>query len=1077
MSLLGINLGNALPDIASQNPGTIQYTTGTPNGSFAVTTTDITLFQAISPGGVPTLAVDPITPDTGGSAQSIVSILVNSSPLPPSGSGGSATSVPGDDLSVSGMVTVKNPDGSTGATYDGVLLTGEVEQFGFEFDPAQPDGSSPQGVFDFRFQVTGGLLASYFAGQDIGMVVSSVGPDAGPVPPTDFSQSFTYTEPKCNIGPIPKLPSIVTNAIETNGTAVGTATISDSATLSGGNIPGGTISFSLTQPDGTTISEGSVPVSGDGTYLSPVVLTTQVGAYTWHATYSGDGSNPSAVDNGANETVRTVKASPSISTKASENGNVVNAAQLSDSVTVTGGYNPTGTVTFTLTKPDGTTVPAGSVTIAGDGTYTVSPSVLATQVGTYTWHATYAGDSLNNGAVDQGGAAEQLTVVAPPGGTISGTKYNDLTGNGFSADDTPLGGITIDLYQGTSASGTLYRTTVTAANGTYSFSNLPNGTYFVQESVPANSVETGGLLGYVVTVSAGTNSTGNNFDDFQKECDLTKFSCIYYVINGCKTVTGLSGNVQPGDEVTAYFTVAANYSDSVSLVSYITPDNYFNANDANQQVIYDQKTLSFTTGSCAQTFCLGPVQIPLCNYQIDFVCGPAINTFGPAGSNVFYHPQNRIFDSSNGGCQPCSTAGSAISGIVYCDTNLDGKLDCCETLICGATVSLETTGGKVLQTTTTGSNGSYAFENLAPGTYLVVVTPPSGDTAETSNTITVVLPNKLDPQLNPMGNSADLNFAELCHCSAIQGSCWDDTNNDGKIDYNECGVIYVTINLSGIDCLGNKVSLSCKTDNDGDYCFSGLLPGCYTICEGQPGGFTQGYNSCGTVNGSVCGTKSGTDTFCNVQISNCGDAGIGYNFGEHCTTNDCKGACASTSFWKNSNGQALLCKLNGSSNSYALGKWLANTFPDMYSHVLVNGTYVNFANLTNAQIAWFFVNCDYNVYSAKLNTQVLAAAFNCYATSTNLCGGTYASAYGFTTSANGSGYDLINVGSNGAAFGVANYSNISILQALNAADADAVNGNLYATSEVINGVYYSSTTLQNMALTVFTNINNTGGII
>lgn len=875
---------------------------------------------------------------------------------------------------------------------------------------------------------------------------------------------------------VPASPTISTNATETTN-VVGTALLSDSVTVSGGDHPTGTVSFTLSKPDGSTVSAGTVTINGDGTYTGPTSIpATEVGTYTFHATYAGDSLNNGAVDNGNNESVSTVKASPSISTKASENGNVVGTATLTDSVTVIGGDNPTGTVTFTLTKPDTTTVSAGTMTIAGDGTYTVSPAVLATEVGTYTWHATYAGDSLNNGAVDQGGVAEQLTIVSPPGGMISGTKYNDLTGNGFSADDTPLGGITINLYQGTSASGTPFRTTVTAANGTYSFSSLPNGTYFVQESVPANSVETGGLLGYVVTVSAGTNSTGNNFDDFQEECNLSKFSCIYYVINGCQTVTELSGNVQPGDEVTAYFTVAANYSDSVSLVSYITPDNYFNANDANQQVIYDQKTLSFTTGSCAQTFCLGPVQIPLCDYQIDFVCGPAINAFGPAGSNIFYHPQNRIFDSSNGGCQQCSTAGSDISGIVYCDANLDKTLDCCEDLICGATVSLETTGGKVLQTTTTGSNGSYAFENLAPGTYLVVVTPPGGDSAETSNTITVVLPNKQDPQLNPMGNDADLNFAELCHCSAIQGSCWDDCNNDGKIDYNECGVICVTINLSGVDCLGNKVSLSCKTDDDGDYCFSGLLPGCYTICEGQPGGFTQGTNTCGTVNGSVCGSKTGTDTFCNIQISNCGDAGIGYNFGEHCTTNDCKGACASTSFWKNSNGQALLCKLNGSANSCALGQWLSNTFPDMYSHVLVNGTYVNFANLTNAQIAWFFVNCDYNVYTAKLNTQVLAAALNCYATSTNLCGGTYASAYGFTTSANGSGYDLINVGSNGAAFGVSNNSNISILQALNAADDDAVNGVLYATSEVVNGTYYSATTLQNMALTVFTSINNTGGI-
>ena len=1074
MSLLGISLDANAAQIQTGSDGSIQY--ALVNQNYTISTTDLTLIQP--DGQNDAIAADP---SHGVSQTGLVAILVNSSGGLVGGNGSS----PGADISLQGDVTIN------GTSYDGTLLTGSILQFGYQFTNTGAAAPLPAGsaTFDFRFHATGGLLQSlYFQGADIGMVVNGTSNDlfsSGLIGPNENWDPFDLTDNvKGFIGPIPPLkasPSIVTAASFRNGTGnvVGSAIPEDSAVLSGGYQESGPITFTLTAPNGSTADTEVITPSGDGTYsTSNANVATQVGTYTWHVSYAGDALNNPANDQGGSaEQIKVVPASPAISTNATETTNVVGTATTSDSVTITGGDVPTGTVTFKLKAPDGTTASTQTVTITGDGVYTVPAAVLAAQVGTYTWSASYAGDSLNNGAVDQGGSAEQVAFVSPPGGTISGTKYNDVTGNGFSADDTPLGGITIDLYKGTSATGTPFKMAITAPNGTYSFTNLPNGTYFVQESVPANSVETGGLLGYVVTVSAGTHSTGNNFDDFQEECDLSKFSCIYYVINGCQTVTELSGNVQPGDEVTAYFTVAAHYSDDVSLVSYIAPDGYFNANDASQQVIYDQKTLNFTTGSCAQTFCLGPVQIPLCDYQIDFVCGPAITTLGPAGSNIFYHQENRFFDSSNGGSQQCSTNGSDISGIVYCDANLDKTLDCCEDLICGATVSLETTGGKVLQTTTTGSNGSYAFENLAPGTYLVVVTPPGGDTAETSNTITVVLPNKQDPQLNPMGNSADLNFAELCHCSAVQGSCWDDCNNDGKIDCNECGVICVTINLSGVDCLGNKVSLSCKTDTDGDYCFSGLLPGCYTICEGQPGGFTQGYNSCGTVNGSQCGSKSGTDTFCNVQISNCGDAGIDYNFGEHCTTNDCKGACASTSFWKNSNGQALLCKLNGSSSSCGLGKWLANTFPDMYSHVLVNGTYVNFANLTNAQIAWFFVNCDYNVSSAKLNTQVLAAAFNCYATSTNLCGGTYGSAYGFTTSANGSGYDLINVGSNGAAFGVANNSNISILQALNAADSDAVNGVLYSTSEVVNGVYYSSTTLRNMALTVFTNINNAGGII
>src|SRR5262249_60039869 len=68
---------------------------------------------------------------------------------------------------------------------------------------------------------------------------------------------------------------------------------------------------------GTTAKTESVTVNGDGTYTTPTgVLATQVGTYTWSASYSGDGLNNGAIDNGADESVTTVKASPAIATTA-----------------------------------------------------------------------------------------------------------------------------------------------------------------------------------------------------------------------------------------------------------------------------------------------------------------------------------------------------------------------------------------------------------------------------------------------------------------------------------------------------------------------------------------------------------------------------------------------------------------------------------------------------------------------------------------------------------------------------------------------------------------------------------------
>jgi hypothetical protein len=253
----------------------------------------------------------------------------------------------------------------------------------------------------------------------------------------------------------PASPTITTQASASTG-AGGSLILSDQVTVIGGFHPTGTVTFTLHQPDNTTITVGTVTINGDGNYNAPTVVATQVGTYTWHASYSGDGNNNGAVDNGVNESVTTNKANPTISTQASvTGGSVAGTAVLSDTVTVSGGNNPTGTVTFTLTRPDGTVVPEGSVTINGDGTYNAPSTVLATQAGTYTWHASYSGDGLNNGTVDNG-ANESVTttkasptITTTPGPTVA-LHSNPVTALADTADleggVNPTGTITFELF-------------------------------------------------------------------------------------------------------------------------------------------------------------------------------------------------------------------------------------------------------------------------------------------------------------------------------------------------------------------------------------------------------------------------------------------------------------------------------------------------------------------------------------------------------------------------------------------------------------------------------------------------------
>src|SRR5262249_51357345 len=84
---------------------------------------------------------------------------------------------------------------------------------------------------------------------------------------------------------------------------------------------------------------------------------------------------------------------------------------ISDKATVSGGFNPTGTVTFNLfNNPNAIGSPLFTDTEPLSGGMATSASFTTTGTGTFYWMATYNGDS-NNGSVTSGSADEPVNVV------------------------------------------------------------------------------------------------------------------------------------------------------------------------------------------------------------------------------------------------------------------------------------------------------------------------------------------------------------------------------------------------------------------------------------------------------------------------------------------------------------------------------------------------------------------------------------------------------------------------------------------------------------------------------------------
>jgi hypothetical protein len=910
-------------------------------------------------------------------------------------------------------------------------------------------------------------------------------------------------------------PSIVTTPSVTSVTlGTSSVTLNDTAVLSGGYYESGTLTFTL-YLGSTLVDTESVSVSGNGTYTTPTGYTlpttgTVTGTYQWNSSFSGDTNNNSASENNAAaEQVTVSKANPSIVTTPSATSVTLSTSSvtLNDTAVFSAGYHETGTLTFTLYQGS-TLVDTETMSVSGNGSYTTPTGYTlptsGTVTGTYQWNSSFSGDTNNNSASENNNAAERV-LVSPAGPSIvttpnpstvtlssssvsiSGTKYLDLTGNGFTSDDTPQSGVTIDLYQQVGSSVTLVGTTVTATDGTFSFAVSP-GTFRVSESVPSGYIQTGGGPNgsagnayYTVVATSGHSYSGYNFDDYLvPTCTPTSVSYKVTTTANCSTtVSNLAGNTHQGDTVTVTFTVPSGMNDTLTLVSYIAPGATFSDSTAYKQVIYQQATGTFTPGTHSLT-----VRVPNSYYQIDFVCGTAIaqlepGGYGPDGANILYHAENRFLSADNGGTTapnpmpPPSAGPTTPSPTVTSNTG---------------TSSSTLTDSAVLA-------GGYH----ETGTITFTLIAPNGTTVDTET----VAVNGNGTYVTPTGYA-------LSGAAATGTYQWNvsftatDANN---LNASESGVIGERVTVSGsvspsiTTIPGGPVTIGCGTNlTDSAILWGGNNPGgTITFYLFAPGVTPNGSNSNNVYSDTV--TVSGDGTYATSMgnhsggyapmgpgtyqwvVVYSGDAQNGGALSPAGTEPETvapypvvAGEFATIGFWHNSNGQAVINSFNGSSTAKALGNWLASNFPNLFggsnpyiSAKLSQYCVTSFAGLTNAQVAAVYQGLwTPNGVTKNTYAQAFAVALGIYADTSTLGGNSTAQGFGFSVTAVGGGPATFNVGSNGAAFGVANNASVSVLNVLHALDSNfsRSSGNFYSNNQ----------TLTTDANNVVNGINTTGDI-
>ncbi|OGH31288.1 MAG: hypothetical protein A3I54_01035 [Candidatus Levybacteria bacterium RIFCSPLOWO2_02_FULL_41_11] len=340
-------------------------------------------------------------------------------------------------------------------------------------------------------------------------------------------------------------------------------------------------------------------------------------------------------------------------------------------------------------------------------------------------------------------------------GSISGSKLEDADGNILGIEDqSPIENWTIELYSCVSDGvdcDNLVATTFTNVSGLYNFTNLSLGFYQVREVLQAGWTVLSSLF-YNITINPGTESTGNDFVNFEN-----------INITVCK-LNDADGNPETdGDQVEV----------EGWTVNLLVDGQIQDTQETNEDGCYTWTDLGpdHTYGVSEDT---PPGWTPLTDTSVDF---------GAPSSG-----ENESFTFIN-------FLNISLSGQKFNDLNGDGVKDQGEPGLAGWTINL---GGDGNDSATTNNDGNYEFTNLGPGSYAIAEEQQAGwaQTAPTGGSYSVDALSGQDVSELDFGNQV---IEPIIEISKV---------NDAVGDKGPGGSVLYTITLSVSEGFANNVFLT-----------------------------------------------------------------------------------------------------------------------------------------------------------------------------------------------------------------------------------------------------------------------------
>lgn len=464
-------------------------------------------------------------------------------------------------------------------------------------------------------------------------------------------------------------------------------------------------------------------------------------------------------------------------------------------------------------------------------------------------------------------------------GTIGDTVWLDVNADGVNdgelgvdgiagtADDEPgLEGITLDLYLDTNADGALQPgeprlgREVTDSGGMYIFEQLPAGEYIVDVSDDAGLLNgywhSLGVPGtndnsqsdpYAVSLPAGGAVVTADFGYYVELASVGDF--VWFDLN-------LNGIQEPGEPgiAGAEVELTIDYPDGSQsgLLTQTDAGGLYRFSN-----LLGDENYNGDAGDGSDE--------PVLTIRVDTPAGLIASPVDQGGDDTIDsdNGQGELAEPVMGGIDDTNDFGfydlGSISGNVSEDIDRDGTL---EGPLQNVTVILyrdanqdgvpdDLNGDGVidaadeLSSQNTDTAGNYVFDDVEPGSYLVVEVDPDGYESILDNDVDVDVPvdNTEIANTNPRDNLLPVslivdiaqlrveddsgnNFVDSPVLAGLGDQVWYDHNANGVQDAGEAGIENVAVSL--LDDSGVVID-TMVTDSSGFYLFTGLVAGEYTV--------------------------------------------------------------------------------------------------------------------------------------------------------------------------------------------------------------------------------------------------------